>query len=250
MPPPPMPEEGDCRRISLWSGPRNVSTAVMYAFRQRSDTRVFDEPLYGWYLAASGATHPGREDVLAAMATDGEAVVRDVILGPCDTPVRFYKNMAKHLYGLERRILDDIDNVILTRDPREMLPSLAQQIPDLTLADTGLEEQVEILERELAAGRRPIVLDARRLLLNPPAVLIEACRRLGIRFEPGMLSWEAGPKPEDGVWAPHWYANVHRSTGFDRYRPKDQPFPERLEPVLEESLPLYERLLVYALGEP
>ena len=240
----------DCRRISMWSGPRNVSTAIMYAFRERADTRVFDEPLYGYYLSETGADHPGRDEVVAAMETDGEAVVRGVILGPCETPVRFFKNMAKHLHALDRGFLDGITNLILTRDPREMLPSLGQQIPDPTLADTGFVEQVEILERELSAGRRPVVLDARRLLFNPPAVLIEACRRLGLRFEPAMLSWEAGPKPEDGVWAPHWYANVHRSTGFDRYRAKDEPFPERLEGVLEESLPLYERLLVYAIGEP
>lgn len=233
----------------MWSGPRNVSTAVMYAFRQRTDTKVFDEPLYGWYLASTGLEHPGRHQVLAAMETDGEVVVRDVILGPCDTPVRFFKNMAHHVRGLDRSFLDEITNLLLTRDPLEMLPSLAQQIPEPTLADTGLVEQVEILDRELASGRRPVVLDAKRLLLNPPAVLIEACRRLDLQFERAMLSWPAGPKPEDGVWAPHWYDNVHRSTGFARYRRKDEPFPERLEPLLEASQPLYERLLTYALGE-
>ena len=233
----------------MWSGPRNVSTAVMYAFRERDDTKVFDEPLYGYYLAREGADHPGAEQVVAAMETEGSAVVRNVMLGPCDTPVRFYKNMAHHLRGLDRGVLDDVRNLLLTRDPREMLPSLAQQIPEPTLADTGLVEQVDILEHELAADRRPVVLDAKRLLLNPPAVLIEACRRLGLRFQPAMLSWEAGPKPEDGVWAPHWYGNVHRSTGFARYRPKREPFPEHLEPLLEACEPLYERLLVYAIGE-
>lgn len=233
----------------MWSGPRNVSTAVMYAFRERSDTQVVDEPLYGHYLATTGAEHPGREVVLLEMETDGEKVVRDVILGPCDTPVRFFKNMAHHLRGLDRDFLDEIDNAILTRDPREMLPSLVRRIPEPVLADTGLEEQVEIMEHELGAGRRPVVLDARRLLGNPPAVLRDACRRLGIRFEPGMLSWEAGAKPEDGVWAEWWYENVRRSTGFDAYRPKDEPFPERLQPLLEACQPLYERLLAYAIGE-
>lgn len=233
----------------MWSGPRNVSTAVMYAFRERPDTQVVDEPLYGHYLAVTGLEHPGRELVMASLETDGETVVRDVILGPCQTPVRFFKNMAHHLRGLDRGFLDEIDHAVLTRDPREMLPSLAQQIPEPTLADTGLEEQVEIVDRELAAGREPVVLDARRLLQDPEAVLHEACRRLGIRFDAEMLSWEPGPKPEDGAWAPWWYESVHRSTGFDPYWPKQDPFPERLEPLLDRCVPLYERLLANAIGE-
>lgn len=238
-----------CTRISMWSGPRNVSTAVMYAFRERLDTAVFDEPLYGHYLATSGAKHPGRDTVLGAMETDGEKVVRDVLLAPCDTPVRFYKNMAHHLRGLDRSFLGELTNLLLIRDPREMLPSLAMQIPEPTLADTGLPEQMEIVGAEVGAGRDPVVIDARRLLVNPAAVLQEACRGLGIAFDAAMLAWDAGPKPEDGVWAPWWYDNVHRSTGFEPYRPKLEPFPERLEPLFDACLPLYEVLLSYAVGE-
>ncbi len=240
------------RRISIWSGPRNVSTALMYAFRERSDTVVFDEPLYGHYLRATGAAHPGRDDVLAAMDTDGARVVREVLLGGSEAdarPVRVYKNMAHHLRGLERSFLPRLTNAILTRDPVEMLPSLAQQIPYPRLADTGLVEQVELLEVELAAGRDPVVIDARRLLEDPEGVLREACAALGLPFQAAMLTWEAGPKPEDGVWAPHWYANVHRSTGFEPYRGKDrEAFPARLEPLLAQCRPLYARLSKHAIG--
>ena len=236
-----------CLKLNVWSGPRNVSTALMYSFRQRSDTRVVDEPLYAHYLAATGADHPGAEEVLASMDRDGERVVREVILGPCERPVRFFKNMAHHLVGLDRDFLGEVRNVLLARDPREMLPSLARQIPSPTLRDTGLAEQVEILDIMLERAERPVVLDARELLLDPPGVLRRACERLGLPFEEAMLSWPAGPKPEDGVWAKHWYDGVHVSTGFEPYRPKTGPFPERLKPLLDECLPLYERLRQHAI---
>lgn len=231
----------------MWSGPRNVSTALMYAWRQRSDTRVLDEPLYGHYLRVTGAPHPGRDEVLAAMDTDGDRVVREVLLGPVGADVLFVKNMAHHLAGLDRAPLAPLVHALLTRDPREMLPSLSVQVPEPTLRDTGLAEQVELLETEPGAGRDPVVLEARELLRDPRGVLREACRRFGLPFEDAMLSWPAGPKPEDGVWAPHWYASVHRSTGFAPYHPKEESFPERLEPLLEECLPLYERLAEHAI---
>jgi hypothetical protein len=232
----------DCLRLSVWSGPRNVSTALMYSFRQRSDTMVVDEPLYGHYLQSTGAEHPGAREVLDAMDNDGERVVREVILGPCGRPIHFFKNMAHHLPGLAPGFLDSITNVLLIRDPTEMLPSLATQLNSPTLRDTGLREQNVILDSILVRGEKPLVLDARELLLDPPGVLRRACAGLGIPFEDAMLSWPAGPKPEDGVWARYWYHNVHASTGFAPYSPPEDRFPARLEPLLEECLPLYRRL--------
>jgi len=237
----------DCLKLSVWSGPRNVSTALMYAFRQRPDTVVVDEPLYGHYLRVTGAGHPGDKEVLAAMDNDGERVVREVLLGPCEKPVHFFKNMAHHLTNLDRAFLGGITNVLLVRDPAEMLPSLAQQLPKPTMRDTGLLRQVEILDHVLAEDGTPIVLDARDLLLDPRGVLQQACGRLGVPFHDVMLGWPAGPKPEDGVWARHWYKNVHASTGFSPYKPKEGAFPEHLLPLLEECRPLYERLRGYAI---
>ena len=234
-------------RLCVWSGPRNVSTALMYSFAQRADTRVVDEPLYAHYLARSGAEHPGRDDVLAAQDSDGQAVVRDVVLGACDRPVLFLKQMAHHLEGLDRAFLDRVTSVLLVRDPCEMLPSLARVVGRPTLADTGLVEQVQLLEERRAAGEDPPVLDARELLLDPAGVLRELCRRIGIEPDPGMLAWEAGARPEDGVWAPHWYAGVHVSTGFQPYRPKTGELARELKPVLEECRPHYERLLEAAI---
>jgi hypothetical protein len=237
----------ECLRLSVWSGPRNVSTALMYSFRQRADTVVVDEPLYGHYLRSTGADHPGAREVLEVMDGDGERVVREVILGPCERPVHFFKNMAHHLPGLDASFLDSITNVLLIRDPTEMLPSLTRQLSSPSLRDTGLREQAGILDSILARGEEPVVLDARELLLDPPGVLRRACSRLGIPFEEAMLSWPAGPKPEDGVWAKHWYHNVHDSTGFAPYRPYSGQFPERLGPLLEECLPYYERLRSYSI---
>lgn len=238
----------DCLKLSVWSGPRNVSTALMYSFRQRSDTLVVDEPLYGHYLKTTGADHPGDDEVMERMDCDGERVVRETILGPCERPVHFFKNMAHHLAGLDRGFLSRITNVLLIRAPEEVLPSLATQLHDPTLRDTGFAWQVEILQTVLEQGRDPLVLDSKQLLLDPPGVLREACARLGLPFEDAMLRWPAGPKPEDGVWAKHWYANVHTSTGFMAYRPKTEPPPERLRPLLEECAPLYERLRRYAIA--
>ena len=237
----------NCLKLSVWSGPRNVSTALMYAFRQRPDTLVVDEPLYGHYLEVTRAAHPGDDEVLATMDTDGERVVREVLLGPCERPVHFFKNMAHHLEGLDRGFLGGLTNVLLTRDPAEMLPSLARQLPNPSLRDTGLLYQTEILDHVLGEGLEPLVLDAKQLLLDPPGVLRSACDRLGIPFHESMLRWPAGPKPEDGVWAKHWYANVHASTGFSPYKPGTDVFPARLRPLLEESVPLYERLRGYAI---
>jgi hypothetical protein len=219
----------------------------MYSFRQRPDTVVVDEPLYGHYLRTTGADHPGVREVMGAMEGDGGRVVRDVILGPCERPVHFFKNMAHHLVGLDRVFLSRITNVLLIRHPEEMLPSLAEQLPEPTLRDTGLRQQIEILDVELKEDREPVVLDARELLLDPAGVLKQACEKLDIPFEREMLCWPAGPKPEDGVWAEHWYRSVHASTGFAPYRPKARRLPERLEPLLGECLALYERLRGYAI---
>lgn len=234
-------------RICLWSGPRNVSTALMYSFRQRSDTTVVDEPLYAYSLERFDIDHPGREEVVAAQSTDGERVVREVILGSYPTEVVFFKNMARHLEGLDRAFLSEVHNVILTRSPGEMLPSLIEQVPRPDLDMTGLPMQMVLLDHMLRQGDDPLVLDARLLLTDPASVLGRLCEQLGIPFQEEMLSWPAGPVAEDGVWAEYWYDRVHRSTGFAPYRPKDQPLPERLEPLLAQAAPLYERLLAYAI---
>ena len=236
-------------RICLWSGPRNISTALMYAFAQRPDTTVYDEPLYAHYLSRTPARayHPGAERVIAEMENDGEVVVRELILGPQPTPVAFFKHMTHHLLDLDGSFLEKTVNVLLTRDPVEMLPSYGAVVAAPTLADVGYAAHVELLDYLRELGQDPPVLDSKQVLLNPRRVLGELCNRIGIDFNEGMLSWEAGPRPEDGSWAEFWYAGVHRSTGFAPYKPKTKPFPAHLEPLLAECRPYYERLQELAI---
>lgn len=235
-------------RINVWSSPRNLSTALMYSFRQRVDTTVVDEPLYAHYLRVSGADHPGREDVLAAQDADGERVVRDVIFADRPAPVVFFKQMAKHLVGLDRGFLAACRNVLLTRDPHDMIASFQRQVADVTLDETGFVELVELLDAMLANGEDPVVIDSSVLLADPPGVLAELCDRLAIEFDPAMLAWPAGPKPEDGVWARHWYHGVHASTGWQPHRRTSEELLPHNRPTYEASLGYYSRLQPYVLG--
>ena len=230
----------------MWSGPRNVSTALMYSFRQRSDTLVVDEPLYGHYLRVSGADHPAAMEVMQDMDCDGNRVINTLRQQPRQRPYLFLKQMAHHLCDMDHGFLEHSRNLLLIRDPEQMLPSLSRQIPEPTLRDTGLALQWELLQELQSMGQRPLVIDARDLLLDPREVLNQVCRYLGMEFEEAMLSWPVGAKPEDGIWAPHWYHRVHETTGFTPYRHKTTPVAEALKSLLEESSEYYQKLYQFS----
>lgn len=233
----------------MWSGPRNVSTALMYSFAERPDTRVVDEPLYGHYLRVSGARHPGRDDILASMDTDGESVMGRLATDPCDRPVLFAKQMAHHWLELDARLLTAFDHFFLIRDPRQMLPSLAKVLDSVDLHATGLPAQVGLLDALQSLGLEFFCIDSGDLLKSPKGVLAVACRRLQLDFDPDMTHWQPGPRPEDGVWAPWWYASVHRSRGFEPYRPTTAPVPEALHGLLAQCQDLYSRLREFAIHD-
>ena len=235
-------------RIAMWSGPRNISTAMMRSFGSRPDTTVSDEPLYAHYLKATGIRHPGREEVLASQPTDWQEVAAQ-LTGPVPggKSIWYQKHMAHHLLPMiGRDWLDRLTHAFLIREPVEMLVSLVKTYPDAGLADTGLPQQCEIFDRVAdRLGRAPPVVLARDVLKNPRALLTKLCAALGVDFLPQMLAWEPGRRATDGVWAPHWYAAVEASTGFEPWRPKHVDLPAPLRPLMDECRPWYEKL--YAL---
>lgn len=220
----------------------------MYSFAQRDDVRVVDEPLYGHYLRVSGADHPGRDAVMAAMNCDGAAVMRSLLAEQRSSPSTriFLKHMAHHLIEVDATFLRHTCNVFLIREPRQMLPSLTVQLPRATLADTGLQRQWQLYSELTATDEQPAILDARELLLDPEGVLRGLCKHIELPFVGNMLHWQRGPIAEDGIWAPHWYRAVHQSEGFSPYRPKSY-FPQDLEPLLHECQPWYDKLYAHAI---
>lgn len=231
------------KRICLWSGPRNISTTLMYSFAQRSDTKVFDEPLYAHYLSRTNARnyHPGADDILATMENDGKKVI-NMMMGEHKKSVIFFKNMTHHLLDLDRDFMKNCIHIILTRDPVEMLPSFDKVIKDPNIDDVGYALHTELLGYFENAGIIPIVIDAKKVLLSPEKMLKQLCDRIGISFDKEMLNWESGARNEDGIWAQYWYSNIHKSTGFLPYKAKTDPFPERLKPLLDKCLIHYKKL--------
>lgn len=238
-------------RIAMWSGPRNISTAMMRAFENRPDTAVVDEPLYAAYLHETGIIHPGRDEVLKSQPTDWQQVAKALTNDtPADASVYYQKHMAHHLLPhMGRDWLDGLTHAFLIRDPRLMLASYVKTREEVTLADLGLEAQLEIFEREAdRLGTAPPVVESADVLADPEGKLTALCDALGIPFDDRMLSWPAGPRQTDGVWAPYWYKNVEASTGFNA--PKDEVLPSlepRLQSIADEAMPIYEMMGSYKL---
>jgi hypothetical protein len=230
--------------INLISGPRNISTALMYSFAQRSDTRVSDEPFYACYLSKTQADHPGKKDVLNAQSSD-EAIVKQELFKENIKPVLFIKNMAHHIEILDESFLTHCINVFLIRDPKQIIASYAQVIENPVMRDIGIQYEYELFE--MVKNQNSIVIDSGLLLRNPESVLQQVCKKIGIEFEKQMLSWPAGPKSYDGVWAPHWYANVHKSTGFEKQPTSERALPSHLTSLYETSAVYYNKLLQHAL---
>lgn len=229
----------------MWSGPRNISTAMMRSFESRGDTAVTDEPLYAHYLRETGLDHPMTAEILAHHEADADAVA-EWLTGPVPggRPVWYQKHMAHHLLpSVPRPWLDALTHAFLIREPREMITSLEVKLGTPRLEDTGLPQQVEVFRatRERTGGVPP-VFDARDILEDPPRMLALMCEALGIPYTDRMLSWEPGRRSTDGIWASHWYDAVERSTGFGPYRPKDVAVPAALEEVLAACAAPYAEL--------
>ncbi|MBI4606935.1 MAG: HAD family hydrolase [Planctomycetes bacterium] len=234
----------------MWSGPRNVSTALMRSFGNRPDAFVCDEPFYAHYLLVTRLPHPAAGEVIASQENDWRKVA-EWLTGPVPEGKRvFYqKHMAHHLLpDMGREWLTRVTNAFLIRDPREMLLSLDAKYPNPSLPDTGLPQQVEIFELvRRATGRVPPVVDSKDLLLDTRGVLGRLSSAVGLELTESMLSWPPGLRHTDGVWAKHWYDGVERSTGFQPYRAREGRLPPRLEDLRRQCMPFYEVLHAHRL---
>lgn len=238
----------DPQRIAMWSGPRNLSTAMMYAFAARGDCAVVDEPFYGAYLQASGMDHPMREEVIASQSADA-VVVAQGLLGPIPGGKSLYyqKHMTLHMLPqFDRGFMRGLTNVFLIRHPARVIASYAKKREAPTLADIGFAQQAELFDEVAGTlGHAPLVIDSGDIRADPRGALTGLCDALGVPFQDSMFHWTAGPKPYDGVWAPHWYGAVHRSTGFEE---PEGPLPEltgMFADLLEQALPYYAKLRAF-----
>ena len=241
-------------RVAMWSGPRNVSTAMMRAFGARADCAVSDEPFYAAYLAATGLDHPMREAVIAAQPTDWRDVV-SAMLGPAPggKAVWYQKHMTHHMLPeFGRDWIDGVSNAFLIRAPEAALASYVRKRPGpLGLDEIGLPAQVELFERAAdRLGRAPPVVDGRDVQADPRRALGALCAALGLAFDAAMLAWPPGRRDSDGVWAPAWYAEVEKSTAFapPAAEPGFDDLPDSLKAIAEAARPLYERLARHKLA--
>lgn len=237
------------KRINLWSSPRNISTALMYSFAQRVDTSVVDEPLYAHYLdkTKSEAQHPGLDLILKSQSTDGNQVVKEVIFGTYPTPMVVFKQMTHHLIKLDLAFLSETKNVLLIRDPRAIIASYSKVVPNPAIYDIGVVQQLDLYQELKTRGTLSAIVDAKELLLNPEKVLRQLCQKLEIPWHSSMLQWAAGPRQEDGVWAPYWYHKVHQSTGFKPFEDRNIKLNPYLEELAGQCNPYYQSLYKEAI---
>ena len=254
LPPPPSggrsrPNESPIRRIAMWSGPRNISTAMMRAWENRPDTMVVDEPFYAVYLERTGKQHRGAAEVLEHGETDWKRVVRALTGGSAKVPIFYQKQMTHHLLPeIDRGWLGGVTNCFLIRDPREVIISYVKKSPEPTLEDLGFVQQAEIFEfTQRLTGATPPVVDARDVLENPEKTLRLLCHALEIEFDSAMLKWPAGPRDSDGIWAKYWYDAVTQTTSFQAPHEVTGELPQRLLGVYEVCRDCYEQLYQFRL---
>jgi len=238
------------KRIAMWSGPRNISTAMMRSFENRSDCSVVDEPFYAYYLDKTGDIHPGRDEVLQSQSCNYQAVSHELSEGLVETPLQYQKHMTHHWFeGDSLEWARDLSHCFLIRDPREIVVSYAKVRGECSLHEIGIVQQAQLYQRLCdQQGRALPVVDSNSILKSPEQGLKELCKKLEIPFTQEMLAWPSGPRNTDGVWAPYWYSSVEASTGFKPYQPISLPLQGQLADVAEEAAEYYNQMCIHAKG--
>ena len=242
-------------RVAMWSGPRNISTAMMRSWGNRVDATVIDEPFYAFYLNATGKKHPGADEVIAQGQTDWRKVAQE-LTGPIPesrhkgpSHISYQKQMTHHLLPqVDREWIVDLTNWFLIRDPREVILSYIKKNPEPTLEDLGFVQQQKIFDfvRE-QTNSVPGVVDAKDVLQNPERILRLLCDAIGVEFDKAMLSWPPGLRETDGIWAKYWYDEVAKSTSFQPHKPREGVVPDRFREIYEQCRECYEQLYEYRL---
>lgn len=232
--------------INMICGPRNMSTALMYSFNNRTDTTAVDEPFYASYLSNVNTDHPGENEILAAQSNDPSVVISKIL--DIESDVVFIKNMAHHIRKeMDHSFMLNMENPLLIRDPKQLIASFQKVIPNPTMEDIGLKRSYELMQWLDKNNKEITVVDSGDLLKDPKTILSILCSRLNIPFESKMLKWEKGPKNCDGVWAKYWYKNVHESTCFVKQKTSERPLPNQCKNLYEEAMEYYIALRKYSI---
>ncbi|RUS59593.1 HAD family hydrolase [Pseudorhodobacter sp. E13] len=237
-------------KIAMWSGPRNLSTAMMYSFAARGDCAVVDEPFYAAYLAQTGIIHPMNDEILASQPTDPAQVAATLIgSNPAQKPIFYQKHMTHHMLpGMDLSWMAQCENVFLIRHPARVIASYARKREGPSLSDIGFPQQAALFQREAdRLGRPPIVIDSVDIRADPAVALAKLCAALHIPFTENMLHWPAGGHADDGIWATHWYGAVHRSTGFEEAEGPLPALRAEYADLLAQALPYYEAMVPFKI---
>ena len=236
-------------QLAVWSGPRNISTALMYSFAQRKDFVAIDEPFYAAYLSLTGLNHPMREKVIASQPTDPEIVIRTLTKPQPDGAAHMYqKHMTQHMVdAISRDWMETVTNIFLLRHPARVISSFSKKYENPKLHDIGFQKQIELFRFLCDAGHSPVVVNSYDIRRFPEKTLKKLCLHLSLDFDPAMLRWDIGGSRYDGVWAKHWYGAVHRSTGF--YEPEGQlpRLPKKFRALERQVITDYEEMMEYCI---
>ena len=230
--------------VACWSGPRNISTALMRSWSSRKDTFVTDEPFYAYYLKETQNNHPMRENIINNYYSNYDEVV-DYLIGkvPNQKKIWYQKHMAHHLIDLSKiDWIKKCENCILLRHPKEVINSYTSKNKLNSVTELGYPQQFEIVKFLKKSNHRFKIIDSVDLLVNPKAVLFDWCESINIKFDQSMLKWEKGSHPNDGIWWKHWYDNVINTSGFQKYQKKDISIENKYDSIYTKSMEYYNYL--------
>ncbi len=232
--------------INMISGPRNLSTAMMYSFNHRTDFNAIDEPFYAYYLKRTDVDHPAKKLILESQSSNWSDVISEILAKAEKNKYLFVKNMAHHLLEDDLSFLKSCKNFFLIRNPKQLIASFSQVISNPSIDDIGLKHEFELFEY-VSRFQNPVVLDSGELLKNPEQVLKKLCVALEVPFDDQMLHWPKGEKNEDGIWAPYWYKNVHQTTGFQKQKTSSRILDKRFDSLYANAKIFYDQLFTHSI---